>query len=170
MQLEISFQLSLFGRTSEELWYQMTGWIISPCSALSSRTPKFQCLPLADGHMPEWCEGDALTWPGGSWTPSIGQGPGWPGGSGSSSWRILEGGVLEKYCLSPGQCSYLLSLAHRAGCPPPKEIEALLLKQGGVYPSSCPSSPSVCGKPPSGENGPSSKTALERQMTLFPRF
>ena len=90
----------------ERIWYQMTGWIISPCSALSSRTPKFQCLPLADGHMPEWCEGDALTWPGGSWTPSIGQGPGWPGGSGSSSWRILEGGVLERYCLSPGQCSY----------------------------------------------------------------
>ena len=79
----------------------MTGWIISPCSAPSSRTPKFQGLPLADGHMPEWCEGDALTWPGGSWTPSIGQGPGWPGGSGSSSWRILEGGVLERYCLSP---------------------------------------------------------------------
>ena len=120
--------------------------------------------------MPEWCEGDALTWPGGSWTPSIGQDPGWPGGSVSSSWRILEGGVLERYCLSPGQCSYLLSLAHRAGCPPPKEIEALLFKQGGVYPSSCPSSPSVCGKPPSGENGPSSRTALERQMTLFPHF
>ena len=52
----------------------MTGWIISPCSGPSCRTPNFQFLPLAAGHTPEWCEGDALTWPGGSWTPSIGQG------------------------------------------------------------------------------------------------
>ena len=150
--------------------HQMTGWIISPCSGPSCRTPNFQFLPLAAGHTPKWCEGDALIWPGGSWTPSIGQGPGWPEGSGSSSWPILEGGVLERYCLSPGQCSYFLALAQRVGCPPPPEIEALFLKQGGVYPSSAPFSPSVCGAPPSEGNAFSSATASDGQMTLFPPF
>ena len=71
--------------------------------------------------------------------------PGWPAGSGCSWWRILEGGVLPQYCLSPGQCSHFLRLAERAGCPPPQEIEALLLKQGGEYPSPDPFSRSVCG-------------------------
>ena len=101
---------------------------------------------------------------------NIGQGPGWPEGSGSSSWPILEGGVLERYCLSPGQCSYFLALAQRVGCPPPPEIEALFLKQGGVYPSSAPFSPSVCGAPPSEGNAFSSATASDGQMTLFPPF
>lgn len=36
----------------------------------------------------------------------------------------------------PGLCSRFLRLAVRAGCPPPKEVECLLLKQGGRYPSS----------------------------------
>ncbi len=85
-----------------------------------------------------WCEGAAPIWPGGSWTPSVGQGPTSPDGSGSSWWRILEGGVLPKYCLSPAQCSHYLRLAARAGCPPPAEIEALFLKQGGAYPSPDP--------------------------------
>ena len=134
MPLEISFQLSLFGRTSAERWYQMTGWIISPCSGLSGRTPKFQCLPLADGVTPEWCEGDAPTWPGGPWTPSTGQGPGWPGGSGSSSWRILEGGVLEKYCLSPGQCSHLLSPGPAGGVPAAEGDRGPSLQAGGRVP------------------------------------
>ena len=49
------------------------------------------------------------------------------------SWPILEGGVLPKYFLSPVQCSHFLRLAERAGTPPPKEIEHLLLKQGGEY-------------------------------------
>ena len=67
--------------------------------------------------------------------PAIGQAPDdWRGGSEFSSWPILEGGVLTKYCLSPAQCSHFLALAQRAGCPPPKEIEALLLKQGGRVP------------------------------------
>ena len=134
MPLEISFQLSLFGRTLPERWYQMTGWIFLPSSGLSGRTPKFQCLPLDDGDTPEWYEGDAPIWPGGPWTPNTGQAPAWHGGSASSSWRILEGGVLEKYCLSPAQCSRFLRLAQRAGCPPPREIEALFLKQGGRVP------------------------------------
>lgn len=169
MPLEINIQLSLFGRTSWEVFLQMTGWILEPCSPRSS-APRFQCLLLEDGQTPEWCEGDALTSVGGSWMPSIGQSPGWPGGSASFSWRILEGGVLPRYCLSPGQCSHFLRLAERAGCPPPKEIEALFLKQGGAYPSSTPFSSSGCGARPRTGSRPTSGTALDGQLTLFPLF
>ena len=147
----------------------MTGWILEPCYPLS-QMPKFQCLLLEDGQTPEWCEGDALTSAGGSWTPSIGQSPGWPGGSASFSWQILEGGVLPKYCLSPVQCSHFLRLAERAGCPPPQEIEALFLTQGGVYPSSAPFNAPVFGHQQSGGRTKRSKTVLDSQLTLFPLF
>ena len=50
----------------------MTGWILEP-SYPPSQTPKFQCLLREDGETPEWCEGERLMCPGGSWTPSIGQ-------------------------------------------------------------------------------------------------
>lgn len=169
MPLEINIQLSLFGKTSWELFLLETGWILEPCSPRSS-APKFQCLLLGDGQPPEWCEGDALTSVGGSWTPNIGQSPGWPGGSESFSWRILEGSVLPGYCLSPGQCSHFLRLAERAGCPPPKEIEALFLIQGGAYPSSVPFRDSVCGERQCSENSKRFETALDCQMTLFPLF
>lgn len=147
----------------------MTGWIFWPYSD-PSKTPRFQFLPLVDGQMPEWCEGDVPIWPGGLWTPNIGQAPAWHDGSVSFSWQILEGSVLTKYCLSPAQCSYFLKLAQRAGCPPPPEIEALFLKQGGVYPSSAPFNCSVCGEHPKNKNTSSSETALDFQLTLFPLF
>ncbi len=169
MQLTIGFQLSLFGKTSWERFYQMTGWILEPSCPLS-QTPKFQCLLLENGRTPEWCEGERLISAGGLWMPSIGQDPGWPGGSEFSSWQILEGGVLPKYCLSLDLCSRFLKLAQRAGCPPPQEIEALLLKQGGVYPSSDPFSFSVCGEPQNRETKAISETASGCQLTLFPLF
>ncbi len=116
----------------------MTGWTLEP-SYPPSRTPKFQCLLREDGETPEWCEGERLMCAGDSWTPSIGQAPeGWHEGSGFSSWRILEADVPQTYYLSPVQCSHFLRLAERAGGPPPKEIEQLLLKQGGRYQSSTP--------------------------------
>ena len=165
----VYFQQSLFGKTSWERFHQMTGWILEPSYPLS-QTPMFQCLLLEDGQEPEWCEGERLTSAGGSWTPSIGQAPDWHDGSASFSWQILEGSELTKYCLSPAQCSYFLKLAQRAGCPPPPEIEALFLKQGGVYPSSAPFNCSVCGEHPKNKNTSSSETALGFQLTLFPLF
>lgn len=146
MLLITYIQLSLFGKTSWERFLQMTGWTLEP-SYPPSRTPKFQCLLREDGETPEWCEGERLMCAGGSWTPSIGQAPeGWHEGSGFSSWRILEADVPQTYYLSPVQCSHFLRLAERAGGPPPKEIEQLLLKQGGRYQSSTPFSASVCGE------------------------
>ena len=168
MPLEINIQLSLFGKMSWERFLLATGWILEPCYP-RSQAPRFQCLLLEDGQMPEWCEGDVLTSPGGSWTPNIGQSPDWPVGSACSSWRILEGGVLPRYCLSPGQCTHFLHLAERAGCPPPKEIEALLLKQGGVYQSSTPFSYSGCDVLPRIDTPANSKGVLDGQLTLFPQ-
>ena len=170
MPLITYIQLSLFGKTSWERFLQMTGWILEP-SYPPSQTPKFQCLLREDGETPEWCEGERLTCAGGSWTPSIGQEPGgWQEGSGFLSWPILEGGVLPRYCLSPVQCSHFLRLAQRAGAPPPKEIERLLLKQGGEYPSSDPFSASVCGERQKGRKKRPLETASDYQLTLFPLF
>ena len=168
MPLEINIQLSLFGKMSWERFLLATGWILEPCYP-RSQVPRFQCLLLEDGQTPEWCEGDVLTSPGGSWTPNIGQSPDWPVGSACSSWRILEGGVLPRYCLSPGQCTHFLHLAELAGCPPPKEIEALLLKQGGVYQSSTPFSYSGCDVLPRIDTPSNSKGVLDGQLTLFPQ-
>lgn len=169
MQLTDGFQLSLFGRTSWEAFHQATGLILRPCSR-RSQTPTFQFLLLEDGPTPEWCEAEGLTSAGGSWTPNIGQAPAWRDGREFSSWRILEGGVLTKYCLSPAQCSRFLRLAEKAGCPPPRIIEALLLKQGGEYPSSDLFKCSVCAALRMTDTTSSSGTASDSQMTLFPLF
>ena len=52
----VYFQQSLFGRTSWERFFQMTGWTLELCSQ-RSQPPTFQCLLLEDGQEPEWCEG-----------------------------------------------------------------------------------------------------------------
>ena len=163
----VYFQQSLFGKMSWERFHQITGWILEPSYPLS-QTPMFQCLLLEDGQEPEWCEGIRPISHGGSWMPNTGQGPGWPGGSASFSWQILEGGVLPKYCLSPGQCTHFLRLAEIAGCPPPAEIEALLLKQGGVYRSPDPFNVTVCGHRQRSGQRRRSETASDCQLTLFP--
>ena len=140
-------------------------------AVLSALTGSEVSMPASeDGQTPEWCEGASPISHGGSWTPSIGQDPGWPDGSGCSWWQTLEGGVLPKYCLSPAQCSHFLRLAERVGCPPPPEIEALLLKQGGEYPSPDPFNHSVCGVQPRPETGCSSLEDSDCQLTLFPLF
>ena len=163
----VYFQQSLFGKMSWERFHQMTGWILELCYPLS-QAPMFQCLLLEDGQEPEWCEGERLTSAGGLWTPSIGQAPGWHDGSASFLWQTLEDGVPTKYFLSPAQCSHFLHLAEIAGCPPPAEIEALLLKQGGAYRSPDPFNASVCGRPPRSGRKQRSETASDCQLTLFP--
>ena len=160
-------QLSLFGKTSWERFLQMTGWILEPCLNLS-QTPKFQCLLLEDGQTPVWCEGERLTSAGGLWTPSIGENPQSPsGGVVSSSWRILEDNVPEKYYLSPAACSRILRLSEIVGCPPPEGIEYLLKKQGGRYPSSIPFRTDVCGNRQDNTTKLDLLTASDNQLTLF---
>ena len=163
----VYFQQSLFGKTSWERFHQMTGWILEPSYPLS-QTPMFQCLLLEDGQEPEWCEGIRPISHGGSWMPSIGQAPDWHDGSASLLWQTLEDNVPTKYFLSPAQCSHFLHLAEIAGCPPPAEIEALLLKQGGVYRSPAPFNATVCGHRQRSGQRRRSETASDCQLTLFP--
>ena len=95
MQPMVGIQLSVFGKTLQERFLQMTGWILQPCS-VRSQVPRFQCL-LVDGHTPEWCEGDALIPLGDCWTPSIGENPpSYSAASACSSWRILQASVPDK--------------------------------------------------------------------------
>ena len=164
------FQLSLFGKTSWERFHQATEWILGPCWNLS-QIPKFQCLLLEDGRTPEWCEGDSLTSFGGSWTPVIGESP-LPlnGGEESLSWQILEDNAPGKYYLSPAVCSTILRLAEITGVPPPPEIEYLLLKQRGRYPSSVPFKPGAYGEPQKQKTKRGLLTASDGQMTLFPLY
>lgn len=160
-------QLSLFGKTSWERFLQTTGWTLEP-SLNPSQTPRFQCLLRECGQTPEWLEGERLTCAGGLWTPSIGENPQPPSGGGvSSSWRILEGSVPERFYLSPAVCSRILKLAEIAGCPPPPEIEYLLKKQGGRYLSSTPFRTDVCGDRQGCTTRRASSGVSENQLTLF---
>lgn len=162
------FQLSLFGKTSWELFFQTTGWILEQCLH-ASQIPKFQCLLVGAGQMPVWLEGECLTLLGGSWTPGIGESPHPLNGEREFlSWQILEDSVPEKYYLSPTLCSRILRLAEIAQCPPPPQIEYLLLKQGGKYQSSTPFKSAVCEVRHEQSTTQDLSTALGTQMTLFP--
>ena len=159
--------LSFYGKTSLERCSKILNMTILPyCDP--SRAPKFQCLLLDAGPMQEWCEGDGAIWHGVSWTLSIGRSPGLPAGNESLLWQILQASVPQRYYLSPGQCSRILSFAARVGCPPPKIIERLLLMQGGRYPSSCPFTVSKCEVPPQTETEANFSAALESGQMCFP--
>ena len=161
-------QLSLFGKTCQERFLQMTGWILEPCWN-RSQVPRFQCLLPGSGQTPEWCEGIKLSSDGASWTPDIGEAPhSYREEDASSSWQILEENVSEKYSLSPAGCSKLLRLAAKAGTRPPKEIEFLLLKQGGRYPLSIRSGNGGSGVRQRIRTRKPSAPPSDGQMTLFP--
>ena len=115
---------------------------------------------MVRGHTPDlaWRLMDAQHW----------QAPDWHDGSASLLWQTLEDNVPTKYFLSPAQCSQFLRLAEIAGCPPPAEIEALLLKQGGVYRSPDPFNATVCGHRQRSGQRRRSETASDCQLTLFP--
>ena len=164
------FQLSLFGKTSQERFHQITGWTLNPCWN-HSQIPRFQCLILEDGQNAEWLEGVSLTSVGASWTPSIGENPpSYREESASLSWQILEDSVPQKYYLNPVNCTHFLTLAQRAGYPPPEPVEYLLLKQGGKYPSYVPLRKEECEAVQNREIYPDSYEASDGQMTLFPLF
>ena len=156
------FQLSLFGKTSQERFHQITGWTLNSCWN-HSQIPRFQCLILEDGQNAEWLEGVSLMSAGASWTPSIGENPpSYREESASLSWQILEDSVPH--------CTHFLTLAQRAGYPPPEPVEYLLLKQGGKYLSYVPLRKDECEAVQNREIYPDSYEASDGQMTLFPLF
>ena len=169
MPVEGYIQLSLFGKTSLELCSKILKMTIVPyCDPL--RAPKFQCLILGTGQTPEWCEGDGVIWHGVSWTPSIGRSPNSRAEKESLLWQILQDSVPQRYYLTPGQCTRILGFAARVGCPPPKIVEMLLLKQGGKYPLSCPFTDSKCAEQPQTEIDNTSSGALENGQMCFQLF
>ncbi len=163
-------QLSLFGRTSWELFHRETGWILEPCWK-RSQAARFQCLLLNTGPAPVWCEGAKVISVGGSWTPSIGEAPGSSSEeNGYSLWRILEESVAPRYYLSAAQCSRILRYAASLGCRPPEKVEYFLKKQGGAYPSFFPCRSGRCVERSKKKMKLSSSPALDGQMSLFPRY
>ncbi|BFK28507.1 hypothetical protein F320042A7_40770 [Blautia producta] len=76
----------------------------------------------------------------------------------------------QKYYLNPVNCTHFLTLAERAGYPPPEPVEYLLLKQGGKYPSYVPLRKDVCEAVQKREIYLDSCEASDGQMTLFPLF
>ena len=78
--------------------------------------------------------------------------------------------VPQKYYLNPVNCTHFLTLAQRAGYPPPEPVEYLLLKQGGKYPSYVPLRKEECEAVQNREIYPDSYEASDGQMTLFPLF
>lgn len=93
-----------------------------------------------------------------------------PEESASLSWQILEDSVPQKYYLNPVNCTHFLTLAQRAGYPPPEPVEYLLLKQGGKYLSYVPLRKDECEAVQNREIYPDSYEASDGQMTLFPLF
>ena len=63
-----------------------------------------------------------------------------------------------------------MGFAARVGCPPPKIIESLLLKQGGKYPSSCPFTDSKCAEQPQTATNGNFSGALENEQIAFQLF
>ena len=162
-------QLSLYGRTSQELWYQETGSILEP-SLNPFAAPAFQCLSL-NGQMQEWCEGKNLSFAGESWTPNISQHPNLCKEEREYLlYAILEDIEPTKYYISPKVCTRILRLSQMAQIKIPYPIEMILQKQGGTYPISEPFKSEKCEQEQNKKTKLSSQTVSENQMSLFPLF
>ncbi|MEI3520664.1 MAG: DNA cytosine methyltransferase [Anaerosacchariphilus sp.] len=90
--------------------------------------------------------------------------------NGYSLWRILEESVAPRYYLSAAQCSRILRYAASLGRRPPEKVEYFLKKQGGTYPSSFRYRSGKCAERSKKKTKPSSSSALDGQMSLFPHF
>ena len=163
----VYFQQSLFGRTSWERFFQMTGWTLEPCSQ-RSQPPTFQCLLLEDGQEPEWCEGIRPISHGGSWTPSIGQAPGWHDGSASFLWQTLEDGVPTKYFLSPATMQSLPARGGDRGLSAACGDRGSFIEAGRRVPITRPFQCFRMRAPPRSGRKQRSETASDCQLTLFP--
>lgn len=115
-----------FGKMSTEHSQAIKGLTLEPCLKKSQK-PKFQCLDLASGQMPEWSEGVSVTLHGVSWTPNIGECP--SAERESTLWEIIETDVPLKYYLSQKACSGILRRAARRGKELPKPLKDALERQ-----------------------------------------
>ena len=123
--------VSSSGRTFPEPFHPIEGWIFEPCLKKSQR-PKFQCLNLDDGRMPEWCEAVSVRPHGASLTLNIGA---YPNAAAESSLsQILQPmeDVPQKYYLSRKAILGILRRAKERGKELPAELVAALKRQAGL--------------------------------------
>lgn len=132
-------QLSLFGRTCQELSVQTAEKISEPCwknlPALNSQMFQFLDLRVggADGAKPEQSpEADGL-WHGDSSTLNIGESPNAERESLLS--QILEANAPQKYYLSARACQGILTRASRRGKNLTKLLEVALLETIDLFQS-----------------------------------
>lgn len=119
-------QLTLFGKTSQELSAQTRGGIFGEFSKRSQRA-KFQCLNLENGQEAEWCDYSTVKSLGELSTPNIGESPNVENVSILSS--VLEAEVPEKYYLTPKACQGILRRAQKRGKILPTLLKAALEAQ-----------------------------------------
>ena len=122
---------SLSGRTSPELFPATKEWTFDPCLKKSQR-PKFQCLNLDDGRMPEWCEAVSVRPRGASLTLNIGASPNVAVESSLSQILQPESDVPQKYYLSRKAILGILRRAKERGKELPAELTAALKRQAGL--------------------------------------
>lgn len=121
------------GKTSPALCHPLEDMTIRLCLKRSQR-PKFQCLVLDGGQMPEWYEAEALISLGACTMPNISERHSDAGECFLS--QILEVNAPEKYSLSPRACAGILKRAERRGRALPPLLKAALEKQAGILTAS----------------------------------
>lgn len=121
-----NIQSSRCGRTSPALCHPQEDMTIRLCLKRSQR-PKFQCLVLESGQMPEWYEAETLISLGACTTPNISEQHSGAGECFLS--QILEENAPERYSLSPRACAGILRRAERRGRALPPLLKAALEKQ-----------------------------------------
>ena len=126
--METYIQLSLFGKTSPELFPATTGRI-SESSWKSLRVSRNQTLQYLDltsaGEGLDTLRGMDTAWHGEPWTLNTGESPSTAVES-RLSW-ILEANAPEKYYLSAKACRGILNRASRRGKALPKALHDGLL-------------------------------------------
>lgn len=91
-------QDTLFGKTYQEPFQAIKGWILNPCLKKSQK-PVFQFLDITSGQNQEWLEAESVQSYGEHWMPSIGESP--KDGVESSLSQIIQTGGTEEILFKP---------------------------------------------------------------------
>ena len=108
---------------------------------------------------------------GDSWTLSIGENP--PSlkeENVSSSWRILEDSVPQKYYLNPTNCTHILTLAEKSWLSSGERNRISVNQARGKYQSYVPLRKEEPEEVQNIRTRRGSSEVLDGQMTLFPPY
>jgi len=107
-----------------------------------SQKPKFQCLIVKNGQMPEWLESMELISLGEYLMPSIGEYPNV--GVESSLWQVMESNAPVKYYLSKKACEGIIRRADKRNKTLPKLLETALLYRIATADNAATENSSTC--------------------------